>query len=66
MRTRYGNTWFMKTLPALTVEAFTPNGCVTAWRACFAGVPLPQITPGRNSRDVMQRAYNYFDRRVDL
>ena len=76
MWTRNGNKWYLKTLPALTVEPCTakakyesmipPTPSITVWRACFAGHPVPHIPPGRNSRDVMQRAYDYFDRRVDL
>ncbi len=66
MWTRNGNKWYLKTLPALTVEAYKANSHGMAWRACFAGHPVPQITPSRSSRAVMQRAYDYFDRRIDL
>lgn len=66
MWTRNGNTWHYKTMPMLTVEPFAAAGGGITWRACMGGHPVRQITPGKNSRDVMQRAFEYFDRRIDL
>lgn len=66
MWTRNGNKWYLKKLPEVTVEPIRTKSSRTAWQACCAGRPILYILPGTNSRDVMQRAYDYFDRRVDL
>lgn len=62
---RRGNIWYMDRMPEITVQPIR-FGPATAWQACFKGKPVKAISPALNSRDEMELAYEYFDRRINL
>lgn len=71
MWTRYGNIWFYNEMPIVTVEPFQvtwPIGSPKSylWKACCGGRPVEQIKPGTNSAEVMRRAEQYYDARIEM
>lgn len=69
---RYGNIWVMQEMPIITVEPFPVLGPPGSpknkflWKACCGGRPVEQIEPGTDSAEVMRRAEQYYDARIEL
>lgn len=60
-----GRVWILGAAPFITVRLL-PGPSGTIWTACCGGRPVEHIAPGISASDVMRRAWNYYDARIDL
>lgn len=56
-----GGVWILTAAPFITVRLLHGT-----WTACCGGRPVEHIAPGISASDVMRRAWNYYDARIDL
>lgn len=63
---RNGNVWYMPRMPRITVEPVRLFGGVIAWQAHFSGSPVEAIGVAFDSSIVREKAFEYFDARIDI
>lgn len=62
-----GGVWILNVAPFITVHLLPSQGdTFHMWMACCGGRPVDHIAPGMSASDVMRRAWDYYDARIDL